>query len=265
MNRDNIFSLRGKTAFVTGATGYLGEQMCLGLAEAGAHIIVQGRNIQAISNLILKIEKRGTTAEVANFDLLDEAGTKDYFLSLKHNKVHILVNNAYGGKAGTIETSKDECYRNSYEIGLVVAQRLFKLLTPAMLKAAAEDDLASCINIASMYGQVAPDLRIYDRPEGTNPPFYGAVKAALIQWTKYAACEYGPLGIRVNSISPGPFPNQEVQSNAPDFINKLSEKVPMGRIGQAVELQGSVVFLASKASSFVNGINLQVDGGWLCQ
>jgi len=90
------------------------------------------------------------------------------------------------------------------------------------------------------------------------------VKAALIQWTKYAACEFGKYGIRVNCISPDPFPNIEVQKKSPEFINKLTKKVPLNRIGLAYELQGSIIYLASNASSYVNGTNLQVDGGWTC-
>ena len=121
---------------------------------------------------------------------------------------------------------------------------------------------ASVINIASMYGLVSPDLNIYDTVQSSNPPFYGAVKAALIQWTRYAACEFGPEGIRVNSISPGAFPSELVQKENPEFIRRLEHKIPMGRIGQAGEVCGSVVFLASMASSYVNGSNLAVDGGW---
>lgn len=265
MNVNNLFSLEGKNAFVTGGTGYLGEQICLGLAHSGAHVIVQGRNVTAVNLLIKKIEEQGGTAEGAIFDLLDEKATLLYFEETNLLKLNVLVNNAYNGVGGTIRHSENANYRDSYEIGLVVVQRLFKLFIPAMLQAWKEDSLASCINIASMYGLVVPDQNIYDSPEGTNPPFYGAVKAALIHWTKYAANEFGKNGIRVNCISPGPFPNEQVQTNSPDFIEKLANKVPLKRVGQAEELQGSIVFLASNASSFVNGINLQVDGGWLCQ
>lgn len=261
---NNLFSLKGKNAFVTGGTGYLGEQICLGLANAGAHVIIQGRNVISVNLLIKKIEEFGGTAEGAIFDLLDEKATTLYFEQTKFLKLNVLVNNAYHGVGGTIGHSEDANYRESYEIGLVVVQRLFKHFTSAMLQAWKEDSLASCINIASMYGIVVPDQNIYKSPEGTNPPFYGAAKAALIHWSKYAANEFGKTGIRVNCISPGPFPNEQVQLNAPEFIEKLAEKVPLKRIGQASELQGSIVFLASNASTFVNGINLQVDGGWTC-
>jgi NAD(P)-dependent dehydrogenase (short-subunit alcohol dehydrogenase family) len=265
MNVNNLFSLEGKNAFVTGGTGYLGEQICLGLAQAGAHIIVQGRNISMVNLLIKKIEDQGGTAEAAIFDLLDEKSTAIYFEKTKLVKLNILVNNAYNGVGGTISHSKDDNYRDSYELGLVVVQRLFKILTPAMLQGWKQDSLASCINIASMYGVVVPDQDIYESPKGTNPPFYGATKAALIHWSKYAANEFGNKGIRVNCISPGPFPNYTVQQTNSDFIKKLEAKVPLNRIGQAKELKGAILYLASNASSYVTGTNLQVDGGWTCQ
>src|SRR5258707_3109708 len=101
-----------------------------------------------------------------------------------------------------------------------------------------------------------PDHPPPNPPQPTNPPFYGAAKAALLQWTRYAACEFGPEGIRVNSISPGPFPSESVQKSNPAFIDRLSNKVPMGRIGRADEIRGPTLFLASSASSFVNGANI---------
>ena len=133
-----------------------------------------------------------------------------------------------------------------------------------MRKAVQQNGEASVINLASMYAMVNPDQRIYVSAAEVNPPFYGAAKAALIQWTRYAACEFGAEGIRVNSISPGPFPSEAVQKNNPAFIEKLASKVPMRRIGLSDEIKGPTLFLASSASSFVNGTNIVVDGGWTC-
>jgi len=112
-----------------------------------------------------------------------------------------------------------------------------------------------------MYGVVSPDPRIYGDSGYDNPPNYGAGKAAIIQFTRYAACHLAAKGIRVNAISPGPFPNPKVQENK-WFISNLKNKVPLGRIGQPGDLKGAVVFLASEGSSYITGQNIVVDGGW---
>ena len=101
----------------------------------------------------------------------------------------------------------------------------------------------------------------FNAEEFANPPHYGVAKAGIIQLTRYAAVHLAAHGIRVNSISPGPFPSKEVQKNA-DFIETLSKNVPLGRIGKPEELLGAVIFLLSSASSYITGQNIVVDGGW---
>ncbi len=113
-----------------------------------------------------------------------------------------------------------------------------------------------------MYAHVAPDYRIYDGDEHVNPPSYGAAQAGVIQLTRYLASFLAPEGIRVNCISPGPFPFEETQKENPGFIKHLAGKNPMGRIGFPHELKGAAAFLCSDASSFITGQNLCVDGGW---
>ena len=112
-----------------------------------------------------------------------------------------------------------------------------------------------------MYGKVSPDPSIYEDSLLNSLPNYGAGKAAVIQYTRFLACHLAKKRIRVNSVSPGPFPQEEVQQNI-EFINRLKKKIPMGRIGLPHELKGVIVFLASNASSFITGENILVDGGW---
>ena len=184
------------------------------------------------------------------------------FIKRKNQPLHCLINNAYSGSGGTIECSSAEAYTKSFDLGLTSAHRLIVASLSGLRSSVKNIGDASVINIASMYGMVSPELQIYETAEGSNPPFYGATKAALIQWTRYAACEFGPEGIRVNSISPGAFPSLSVQEKDTNFIKRLERKIPLGRIGQAEEVCGAVVFLASKASVYVNGANIAVDGGW---
>ncbi len=95
-----------------------------------------------------------------------------------------------------------------------------------------------------------------------NPLEYGVGKAGIQQMTRYLAVHWGRSGVRVNCISPGPFPNPKVQEKNPDFMERLAAKSPMGRIGQSHEIAGSVAFLLSDAASYITGQNLAVDGGW---
>lgn len=260
----DIFSLNGKRALVTGATGHLGSSMALILAQAGAHVLVNSRSLDRALDLVNKINKLGYSAETAIFDITNKDEV-DSFVARNLNKpLHILINNAYIGHSGSIEVANADQYIDSYEITVPSAHYLLKALLPNLRLAVSESGDASVINIASMYALVSPDQRLYDNASVVNPPFYGAAKAALLSLTRYAACEFGNESIRVNSISPGPFPSEQVQKSNIGFIEKLSEKVPMGRIGQSEEIKGPVLFLASEASSFTNGANIVVDGGWTC-
>ena len=117
------------------------------------------------------------------------------------------------------------------------------------------------INIASMYGHIAPDYRIYESEDLANPPSYGAAKAGVIQLTKYLASFLSPYGIRVNAISPGPYPFPETQKNR-GFMKMLESKTILNRIGQPEDLKGITALLCSDASNYMTGQNVCVDGGW---
>ncbi|TDR57252.1 NAD(P)-dependent dehydrogenase (short-subunit alcohol dehydrogenase family) [Halomonas ventosae] len=258
------FSLQGKQVLVTGATGYLGRAMALGLAELGAHVLINGRCHERVMERVAKLRETGLTASPAVFDINNEAEVDKWFSECCSSPLHGIVNNAYAGGAGSIETAVESDYRNSYEVSLVSAHRILRHGLPCLRSAISADGAASVVNIGSMYGMVSPDQRVYEDKRVSNPPFYGAAKAALLQWTRYAACEFGSEGIRINAISPGPFPSEDVQEGTPEFVVKLAARVPLGRVGRADEIQGPLAFLISDASSFVNGANLVVDGGWTC-
>jgi gluconate 5-dehydrogenase len=118
------------------------------------------------------------------------------------------------------------------------------------------------VNISSMYGVVSPQPDAYkNHPQFHNPPAYGAAKAGVIEFTRYAACHLAADGVRVNCVSPGPFPSGDVLAEE-GFLAELSKRVPLGRVGQPVEVAGPVTFLLSSDSSYVTGHNLVVDGGW---
>ncbi|NOU22555.1 MAG: SDR family oxidoreductase [Methyloglobulus sp.] len=258
----DLFSLKGKTALVTGASGYLGQAIAEGLAQAGAQVFLNGRCPEKIAALTQQLTDKGYSVQSAVFDITHEGEIKQFIETAQLTSLDILINNAYNGRAGSVETAKANDYRDSYEISVVASHCLTQAFLPLLRQAKVINRDASVISVASMYGMVSPDCRIYASKALANPPFYGAAKAALIQWSKYAACEFGKEGIRFNVISPGPFPSETVKQNNAALVQKLEQKSPMERVGLPFELAGPVVFLASAASSYVNGANIVVDGGW---
>lgn len=260
----NIFSLKGKNALITGATGYLGMSMAYIFAEAGANVIINSRTQEHCDDLVKTLNASGYAATSAVFDVTSLAEIMSFSELIQGEPIHVLVNNAYVGGSGSIEFSESENYGESYDVSVIAAHRLLKSILPNLRSAVQDCGDASVINLSSMYGIVSPDQSVYESVRTVNPPFYGAAKAALLQWTRYAACEFGKEGIRVNAVSPGPFPSLVVQTSRPNFIEKLSAKVPMGRIGMVDEIKGPMLFLASTAASYVNGANIVVDGGWTC-
>lgn len=262
MTRTPQFDLSGRSVLVTGATGYLGQEMARALARAGAHVLVNGRTQQTCTELAERLKADGLKAQAAAFDICDDDAVASFFDHFDAPPLACLINNAYAGGGGTLKTASLEAFRTSYDVAVVSAQRLTVAALPHLRATVAEFGDASIINLASMYGLVSPDPRTYATPEGTNPPFYGAAKAALVQYTRYAACELGPEGIRVNALAPGPFPQTNVLRDAPEFVAMLARKTPLGRVGSAHEIGGPVVFLASPAASFVTGTTLSADGGW---
>jgi NAD(P)-dependent dehydrogenase (short-subunit alcohol dehydrogenase family) len=112
-----------------------------------------------------------------------------------------------------------------------------------------------------MYGIVSPNPKNYSSKKDNNPTHYGSMKAALIQYTKYASVNLAKYNIRVNSISPGAFPNLPIKKNK-KFLSKLKKNIPLNRIGLPSDIKTSIIYLSSKNSSYVTGTNLIVDGGW---
>ena len=250
--------LEGRTILVTGASGHLGEAISHQLAAARARVILNGRHAAKLEALRNEIERSGYAADILPFDITDQDAATEALGNLSN--LNGLVNNAYDGVTGAIELARPDQMRDSLEINLTAPFFLIQKCLPLMRKA--KEGTAAIVNIASMYGMVSPDPRIYERLADHNPPFYGAGKAGLIQLTRYLACHLAHENIRVNAVSPGPFPPQSIKIDNPGFCARLAKKVPMGRTGLSDEIGGAVQFLLSDAASYITGVNLPVDGGW---
>ncbi len=257
MSLETLFSLRGKGALVTGGYGHLGLAMVEGLAEIGASVLLAGRDH-------IKGEKAASGLRAMGHDVcfleMDVADRNSVSIAVseaagRFGAIDVLVNNAYYATAGAVSSVSEADWTRGIDGSINTVFRCTQAALPHMPPG------SSIINIASMFGVVSPDQAVYGDSGFDNPPSYGAGKAAVIQFTRFCACDFAERGIRVNCISPGPFPSESVQQDR-SFIERLVCRSPMRRVGRPEELKGALVFLASAASSYVTGHNLCVDGGW---
>ena len=266
---NSIFDLSEEIAVVIGATGVLGGALAVGLAEAGAKVAVLGRNPERGKACVARIVGAGGKAEFFLADALDPASLKSAHEAIRTSLgVPTILVNAAGGNNPKVtvtaekkfETIELADWQESFDLNLAGGAFLpCQEFGPAMVAAGK----GSIINIASVSAHL-PLSRVVA---------YSASKAAVLNLSKFLAREWAPHGVRVNTLTPGFFPAeqnrallfQEDGTPTPRAQSILGH-TPMGRFGQSNELIGAVIFLASsKASSFVTGIDLVVDGGFLSQ
>jgi NAD(P)-dependent dehydrogenase (short-subunit alcohol dehydrogenase family) len=250
------FRLDGRVAFISGAAGHLGASIAQAFDRAGARLILNGRNEARLKELAKTLR----CAECAAFDVSDFAAVRTFFTN--RERIDVIVNNAISMTPKPRDTLAPEDFDLAYRSSVTAAFEIVRAALPGLRNAVKAAHDASVINIASMYGAVSPDARIYARPEQASPFHYGPAKAALIQLTRHLAAELGPERIRANALVPGPFPRPAVRSDDPQFAERLAARTMLRRLGDADEIAGPVQFLASAASSFVTGATLAVDGGW---
>ncbi|MBR2860496.1 MAG: SDR family oxidoreductase [Clostridia bacterium] len=250
--------MTNKVCIVTGGAGYLGSACCKALKDFGATVVSLDVLYSSENQPSKEEADLGLYCDLASTDSIKEcfSKTQDIF-----GRIDVLVNcgifGAGYGKDSRIEFMDDETWKKGIDGSLGVTFRGIREIVPYM-----KENGGSIINFCSMYGLVSPDLRIYgpDNPQ-TNPPNYGAGKAGVAQLTRYAACSLAKYNIRVNAVTPGPFPKP---ANATDseFMASLGNKNMLGRTGKNHEIAGAVLLLASDASTYTTGSNIVVDGGW---
>jgi len=273
LDRSSLFSLEGKVALLTGASGFLGRTFAETLLTNGADLIVIGRPAKLGKQVEMWKEKYGSGRVhgyyVDMFDL--EALTKTLDEISGRHAVDVLINNAheltpasgFNTPAGSLDQGSMDVWMRNLTAGVCWPALTVQKIGAGMK----ERGRGSIINISTMYAVVAPRPALYEGTAFLNPPAYSASKAAMIAFTRYVASFWGSYGIRANAILPGPFSNTEdagpnsVRAGDP-FIEKLKANTSLGRIGRAGELAGALLFLASEASSYVTGQSIVVDGGW---
>ena len=250
----NIFSCEGKTAIVTGGCGLIGKEIVKGLKEFGATVYAADINKEKLDKLADNV-----SVKYIHCDITSESSIKNVVdvVIQKEGKIDILVNSAYPRTKDWNLKFEDVPYA-SWKGNIDHHLGGYFIFCRDIAEHMKSKGKGAIINLASIYGIVAPDFSIYKNTEMTMPVAYSAIKGGIISFTKYLAAYYAKFNVRANSISPGGVFNDQPES----FVKKYSEKTPLGRMAKKEEIVGAVVFLASEASSYVTGHNLVIDGGW---
>lgn len=264
---NGMFRLDGKVAVVTGGTGILGRGYCRAMAQSGAAVVVADLDQEACDRLAREIaDETGARVLGLAVDLSSEQAIIDWAKALldRCGVVDVLMNNAAAKADGFFAPLEKYRLQTWNEVMAVNVNALFlavRELGPGM----ADRGCGSIINVSSIYGVVGPDQRIYegswyeDLGGSINTPMiYAATKGAVVSITRYLATYWGGKGLRVNCVTPGGVASGQNE----EFDRRYSARVPMGRMARADEMIGAVLYLASDASSYVNGQNIIVDGGW---
>jgi gluconate 5-dehydrogenase len=253
-----LFNLNGRAALITGASGHLGRALAEALAEAGARVIVASRKLATARKIAATLPQAQAGPHLAvALDQMEEASIQRGFERAVKlaGRIDILVNCGHeplGADWRTV-TGKQFTRQLANSTGYFLLARLLRDHAVKNRRA------ASIIMLGSMYGQVASYPDAYEGIAPASPAAYHTLKGGILQLTRHLAVYWAADGVRVNSLSPGPFPSPAAPRNV---VQRLKAKSPMKRMGQPHELKGAVVFLSSDASSYVTGQNLAVDGGW---
>lgn len=259
----DLFNLAGKNALISGATGYLGQAMALALAEAGAGVIVSSRRLADAKAVAQRLPRVGTDVSHhgIQIDHLDEESIRTGFaeaVTAGGGRVDVLVNNGHEALASDWRTVTGADF--SRHLMNATGYFLLSRLLRDHIVARGNVARGSIVIIGSMYAVVGSYPDAYEGIMAGSPVAYHMLKGGLVQMTRHLAVYWAKDRVRVNCLSPGPFP--DARKIAPELVQRLSGKSPMGRVGTPDEVKGAVVFLASDASSYTTGQNLVIDGGW---
>ena len=277
MSSQNIslpkFDLSGKSALITGGAGLLGKEHALALLEVGANVVlwdVNKENLMRVTNELSKdFSEQSVTMSVVDISKEEEVDNAYKELDRQGIAISILINNAAinpkytSGINGTVfsrvENLTVDDWNYQVSVGLTGAFICSKYFGSKM----AASNSGIILNISSDLSIISPDQRIYkvsgidENSQLVKPITYSVIKSGLVGMTKYLATYWSANGVRVNALSPGGV--YEEQNS--DFVKKISELIPLGRMAKSNEYRSAVQFLCSDASSYMTGQNIVIDGG----
>jgi NAD(P)-dependent dehydrogenase (short-subunit alcohol dehydrogenase family) len=247
-----LFSIEGKTALVTGGGRGIGKMIATGFVEAGAKVYIASRKLDVCEAVAAELSKIGECIPL-RADLSTEAGCQALGEAMKAREDHldILVNNAGAAWGAPLAEFDDAAFERSLALNLKGVFHLTKSLLPMLEAAGTTEEPARVINLGSVDGLRVPVLEVYA---------YAASKAGVHMLTRHLAKRLAPK-ITVNAIAPGPFDSQMMASTLAAARDAIAASVPMKRIGRPDDMAGIAIFLSSRASSYLTGAVIPVDGG----
>jgi NAD(P)-dependent dehydrogenase (short-subunit alcohol dehydrogenase family) len=251
---DDLFAIRGKVALVTGGTSGIGLMIARALVRRGVRTCIVGRDASTVREVAAGLAVdgicRGLVADLATPD-----GPRHLAAQLADEPhLHLLVNNAGANERGTLETLSMDDWDTVLDVNLRAGFFLTQQLLPRLRAAATPRDPARIINIGSIGGLHIPNWDAFP---------YGASKAAVHHLTRALAKRLGKSHITVNAIAPGPFPSRLTDTDSAAVKKSVETYIPLGRPGEPEDIEGLVVFLASRAGAYVNGTTIPLDGGYI--
>ncbi len=255
-----MFDLKGKVIWIVGASGYLGEAVCRHFAKMEASLVLSDMNEARLQELTDGLRNEGHQAISYPLHIGDEQAVIRCGESIMESqgKLDVMINLACFSTGKPMETMTANDFNKGVQINLTGAFLIGREAARHMKPAGS----GSIIQFSSMYGIVSPDPGLYPPTQPINPIDYGTSKAGVLQLVRYQAMQLAPYNVRVNAIVPGTFPNPTTAGKDKAFIDNLTRRVPMKRVGTPKDILGPVTFLASEASRYMTGTSLIVDGGW---